>query len=268
MKSSKFSRLLTFFIISSAITTPLRTISREAKDNALSVGASGAIIFCTPTSKAGCENILPSGDLKKAIDDGYEHLSIVNIYKDGDLKVVATSFGGCSTFFSFNQLTRAFSTLYFQGNGKDICNYKIEKNHLISSYKLDSKQYEDVYELRNGAYWLVLSDGCVGCDQVTRSIYQDGRLSSELLVTNRKNYSQRRPVTSSVATDKAWLYSAPSNASKNKIYLVKGDVVQLLKFNDADGLWYFAKYLSKGNGAVLKWVKCEDLVICKRSLAS
>ncbi|WP_429468096.1 hypothetical protein [Paraburkholderia sp. WSM4175] len=165
-------------------------------------------------------------------------------------------------FFSFNRTTHTFSALDFVGNGKDICNYKIDKNHLISSYKLDSKQYEDVYEVRNGAYQIVLSDGCVGCDQVTRSVYQDGRLSGKLLVTNQRSYSERRPVTSSVTANKAWLYSRPENTSINKMYLVKDDKVQLLEFNDADGLWYLVKYITKENKAILKWIKCEDLAVC------
>ncbi|CAD6556677.1 hypothetical protein LMG27952_06167 [Paraburkholderia hiiakae] len=47
------------------------------------------------------------------------------------------------------------------------------------------------------------------------------------------------------------------------MYLVKGDRVQLLEFNDVDGFWYFVKYISKSDGALMKWVKCENISICK-----
>lgn len=67
---------------------------------------------------------------------------------------------------------------------------------------------------------------------------------------------------SSVTAGKAWLYSEASNTSLTKMYLVKGDKVQLLEFDDSNGLWYFLKYSSKENRAILKWVKCEDLAIC------
>ncbi len=243
MNLSELNRLLVSGLICMAVMAPLHAFSDQSGANVLSIDTAGAIQVCN--TKSGCKNIAPTADLKKAIDDGYENMSIVDIYKDGNQEVAATSTGGCSRFFSFNRTTHTFSALDFVGNGKDICNYKIDKNHLISSYKFDSKQYEDVYEVRNGAYQIVLSDGCVGCDQVTRSVYQDGRLSGKLLVTNQRSYSERRPVTSSVTANKAWLYSRPENTSITKMYLVKDDKVQLLEFNDADGLWYLVKYLTK-----------------------
>ncbi|RQH09897.1 hypothetical protein [Paraburkholderia dinghuensis] len=236
------------------------TFSTSAKNNTLSVDSAGSIKFCR--NKSDCEIVTPTGELKSAIDDGYENLSIVEIYKNGNQEIAATSAGGCSRFFSFDQAIHVFSALNV-GAGKDICNYKIDGKYLTSAYKLDSKQHEDVYELKNGTYHLVLSDVCVGCDQVSRSIYRDGQLSEKLLVTSEIKYTQRQPVTSLVATDKAWLFAEASNASRTEMYLVKGDKVQLLEFNDADGLWYFVRYLSKKNGPILKWVKCESLAICK-----
>jgi hypothetical protein len=232
----------------------------QSKDDALSIDPAGEIRICN--TKSSCKNIIPDGDLKKAIDEGYEHLSIVDIYKNGDHEVAATSAGGCSRFFLFNRAAQTFSALTFSENDGDACNYKIAGNHLISSYKLDSKQYEDIYEIKNGVYQLVLSDGCVGCDQVTRSVYQDGRLSGKLLVTNQRSYIERRPVTSSVTAGKAWLYSEPTSVSITKMYLVKGDKVQLLEFDDSDGLWYFVKCITKENKTILKWAKCKDLAIC------
>ncbi|RQN40800.1 hypothetical protein [Paraburkholderia tropica] len=241
--------------------TAIAVSHAEAGEASLLVDATGAIRFCN--EKSNCRSVVPTGELKKAIDDGYEHVSVVDIYKNGNQQIVATSEGAneCSKFFSFDPTTFKFSVLKF--SDRDICNYQIARNHLISSYKLDSKQYEDVYELKDGTFQLALRDGCVGCDQITRSIYKDGKLSETLLVTNQASYTQRQPVTTSVTTDKAWLYADHQDSARTKMYLLKGDKVQLIEFDDSNGLWYFVKYLSKEHGAISKWIKCEDLTICK-----
>ncbi|WP_269503130.1 hypothetical protein [Burkholderia sp. IMCC1007] len=134
---------------------------------------------------------------------------------------------------------------------------------MISSYRLDAKQYEDVYKLKNGRYQIAISDACVGCDEVFRSVYTDGKISEKLIVTNQQDYAQRTPVTTVVVSDRARLYNNHSDSSATEMYLLKGDKVQLVEFNGENGLWYFVKYLSKRRGAILKWAKCEDLAICK-----
>jgi hypothetical protein len=233
----------------------------SAKENILSVDESGAIRLCYENSD--CKNIFPSGDLKKAIDDGYEHLSIVDIYRNGISEVAATSGGSdeCSRFFLLEPITFKFSEIKF--SAESICNYRVISNHLISSYKLDARQHEDIYELKNGAYQIALSDDCVGCDQVARSVYNDGKLSEKLLVTNQKNYAERSPIKAIVETEKAWLYSDHLDSKRTKMYLIQGDVVRLIDFADSNGLWYFMKYTSKTRGEILGWVKCQDLSVCK-----
>ncbi len=247
--------------LSIAVIAPLPASSGQAKDNLPSIYAADKIRLCN--AKSVCKNITSTAEFKKVIDEGYENFYLVDIYRDGDEKLVATSAGGCSKFFSFNRATHAFSAISFVGHGRDICNYKVEGRRLISSYKLDSKQYEDVYQIRDGAYQLIVSDGCVGCDQITRSVYHDGQLSAKLLVTNERKYVERRPIVSSVRAERAGLYSAASDTSMTKLYLVKGDKVQLLDFDDSNGLWYLIKYVSKQNRSTTKWVRCKDLTICK-----
>lgn len=258
--SHSLRQLLIRGFLSLAISVPLPALSDEAKDNLPSIYTADTIRLCN--AQTVCRNIAPTTELKKAIDEGYENLSLVDIYGDGDEKLVATSVDGCSKLFLFNRAIRAFSVISFGGNGRDICNYKVEGHRLISSYKLDSKQYEDVYQLNDGAYQLVISDGCVGCDQITRSIYHDEQLSAKLLVTNERNYAERRPIVSFVRAGRAELYSAPSDNSMTKLYLVKGDKVQLLDFDDSNGLWYLVRYVSKQNRSITKWVRCKDLTIC------
>ncbi|WP_148093527.1 hypothetical protein [Burkholderia cenocepacia] len=235
--------------------------STEIYANELSIDKAGKIRDCSGSSV--CKDIEPTDDLKKAIDDGYENLAVVDIYKDGNREIAATSGGGdsCSKFFSYDHASRRFSALKF--SDRDICNFRIDGDGLISSYRLDAKQYEDIYKIKNGKYQIAISDACVGCDEISRSVYVDGRVSEKLIVTNQQNYAQRAPVTTAVAVNKARLYDDHSDSSATKMYLLKGDKVQLVEFNSENGLWYLVKYLSRRRGVILKWVKCEDLTICK-----
>jgi hypothetical protein len=241
--------------------------SEPLKDGVLSIDAAGAIHICA--TRSNCKKITPEGELQKAIDEGNENLSIVDIYEDGNQEVAATTgndVNQCSIFFSFNRATHTFSALDIAGKDRDICNYKLTKNHLISSYRSAAKWYEDIYELKNGIYQLVLSDACVGCDQITRSVYRNGKLAGKLLVTDRRNYSERRPIMASVTVDKAWLYSEPVSSSITAMYLIKDDKVQLLEDNAAnvgndsdDSMGYLVKYITKGNKSIIKWMKYKDL---------
>ncbi|VWD39437.1 hypothetical protein BLA50215_05270 [Burkholderia lata] len=235
--------------------------SAEVDDNWLSIDKTGKIRDCSDSS--ACKIIEPTGRLKKAIDDGYENLTVVNIYKDGNREIAATSAGGdrCSKFFSYDRASHRFSALKF--SDRDICNFRVDKDGLISSYRLDAKQYEDIYELKNGRYQIAISDACVGCDEVSRSVYANGKISEKIIVTNQQNYAQRVPINTVVVANKAMLYDDHSDSSEAKIYLLKGDKVRLSEFNDENGLWYLVKYLSRRQGFILKWVKCKDLAICK-----
>lgn len=233
----------------------------EVGANGISINKAGEIQDCHGLSD--CKKIEPTGDLKKAIDDGYENLSVVDIYKDGSKEIAATSGGdgGCSKFFSYDRVSRKFSSLIF--SSRDICNFRVSGNGLISSYRLDAKQYEDVYKIKNGKYQIAISDACVGCDEISRSVYRDGKIYEKLIVTNQQDFTRRSPVTTIVVADKARLYDDHSDSSATKMYLVKGDEVQLAEFNSENGLWYLVKYLPKGRGVIRKWAKCEDLAICK-----
>ncbi|WP_429468098.1 hypothetical protein [Paraburkholderia sp. WSM4175] len=97
MNLSELNRLLVSGLICMAVMVPLHAFSDQSSANVLSIDTAGAIQVCN--TKSGCKNIAPTADLKKAIDDGYENISIVDIYKDGNQEVAATSTGGCSRFF-------------------------------------------------------------------------------------------------------------------------------------------------------------------------
>ncbi|WP_124669907.1 hypothetical protein [Burkholderia seminalis] len=256
----KINMLLKFGLIY-AIFVIVSSVASAEISNGLSINKKGEIRDCSGSST--CRSIEPAGDLKKAIEDGYENLAIVDIYKDGSKEIAATSGGadGCSKFFSYDRTSRRFSVLRF--SDRDICNFRVEGGRLISSYRFDGKQYEDVYKLENGGYQIAISDACVGCDEVSRSVYADGKISEKIIVTNQRDYVKRTPVITTVVADKAGLYDDHSGSSLAKMYLLRGDRVQLADFNSENGLWYLVKYFTRRHGAILKWIKCEDLAICE-----
>jgi len=58
-----------------------------------------------------------------------------------------------------------------------------------------------------------------------------------------------------VVAEKAWMYDQPDNNSLTKLYLVKGDEVELLE-TTKDALWYRVRF--KGTKLVEKWIKAAD----------
>ncbi|MFX1687735.1 hypothetical protein [Paraburkholderia sp. A2RI-6] len=146
VKAHEIKLLLSQSIAYTVAIMAIATSIAEAKNSPLSVDAAGEIQLCS--ENFNCKRIVPTGELKKVIDNGYEHISIADLYNDGNREIVATSGGinECSKFFSFDEKTFKFSPLNF--SHRDICNYKIFENNLISSYKLGAKQYEDIYELK------------------------------------------------------------------------------------------------------------------------
>ncbi|WP_155754401.1 hypothetical protein [Burkholderia multivorans] len=261
MRIFKLNVLIKVGLIISSAAVAVSLAYADIYPDGLSMGNAGKIQDCSNSSV--CKNIEPTGDLKKAIDEGYENLAVVDIYGDGNKEIAATSGGGnrCSKFFSYDRATHRFSVLKL--SERDICNFKIDGDSLISSYRLDAKQYEDIYKLKNGKYQIAISDACVGCDEIYRSVYVNGRVSEKIIVTNQQNYARRVPITTEVVSNKAMLYENHSDSAATKMYLLKGDKVQLVEFSSEDGLWYLVKYPSQRRGIIRKWVKCEDLAICK-----
>lgn len=99
MRIFKRDALLKFGLTFTITVVAVSVASAATYANDLSIDKAGKIRDCGGSS--ACKEIEPSGDLKKAIDDGYENLAVVDIYKDGNKEIAATSGGGdrCSKFF-------------------------------------------------------------------------------------------------------------------------------------------------------------------------
>lgn len=46
------------------------------------------------------------------------------------------------------------------------------------------------------------------------------------------------------------------------MYLVNGDKVQLLDFNNDDESMYYIRYVGKNGKTIQDWIKCKDLAAC------
>lgn len=217
--------------------------------------------FC---SKGICKNVMPSGDLEKAINDDYSNLSVVDLFRNGSGYVVATNMNStanqCSEFFSYDERENTFHRIKF--SDADICNYKMDGNYLTSVEKDGAKSIKNIYELRNGNYHLKFSDDCSGCSQVIRRAYENERYSKKYLIDQDDDFLRSKSLSSIVIVDRAFFYSDHDVSNKTKMYLIKGDLVKLSDFYSGDEIWYRVDYTEKNGSMISKWIKCNDLKIC------
>jgi hypothetical protein len=62
-----------------------------------------------------------------------------------------------------------------------------------------------------------------------------------------------------VRADRASLYLHPEPHSAGKMYLVKGDSVEILDRTKAAAGWYLVRYITKSGKAIEHWMRAEDL---------
>lgn len=65
-----------------------------------------------------------------------------------------------------------------------------------------------------------------------------------------------------IVVDRAYFFDFPSSGCIKKSYLIKGDVVTVLKMSD-DGSYWLVDYISPSYREVKKWLRCQDIAYCK-----
>ena len=216
-----------------------------------------------------CENVeLPEGFLR-FFNDGYSNLSLEDMTFDGYPEVILTGpeegvVNVCSKIYRYDREKRVLQEV--AGLKKQICNYRLKNNRLISSYRSEAKWYEDVYRVSDAGFTLELSDSCIGCDQISRVVYLSESKTDKFMVTHDADYALRKAILSKVSSGRAALYKEPSEIKKTKMYLIKDDGVALLDFRVTEGstkYWYEIKYITNKGREIRAWMKCEDLEYCK-----
>lgn len=146
---------------------------------------------------------------------------------------------------------------------ESLCNVSIHEDAIISSYRDAGKWYNVIYKVAVPARNIIkeLEDKCVGCGSVTRTVFNpDNSIRDTWLVTDVKNYWERKVIIGHVIYNKAWLYNTPNVQDKTKMYLVKNDVVVLKKEQiSEDGVrwFYFIEYQTKNNRKITKWIETD-----------
>jgi hypothetical protein len=147
-----------------------------------------------------------------------------------------------------------------------LCNVTIHENKIVSRYRNAAKWYDVVYRLSFSAIALIkeLVDECVGCGYIARTEYNsDGGVRNNWIMSDAKNYWERKKITAQLIVDKAWLYNSPNSKDKTKMYLIKNDIVVLKKEQvSGDGLtwFYLVTYQAKNHREITKWLESGAVI--------
>ncbi|WP_407294402.1 XAC2610-related protein [Stutzerimonas zhaodongensis] len=215
-----------------------------------------------------CERIgLPKG-AQDAIADGYTDAALEDLTGDGIPELILThadegSVNSCSAIYRYDSTQSSF--VNFEAFSKRICNYTLEAGYIISSYRSGAKWHEEIYAIESGNPVLKVTDSCLGCDYIERTIHLPEDKVEHLLVTNNPNHNQREPLSTIVTSPKAILYKAPSLDQATTMYLVNGDKVILTDFTETESnfFWYKIKYVTAKDKVIQAWISCDKLAICK-----
>jgi len=76
---------------------------------------------------------------------------------------------------------------------------------------------------------------------------------------NSSNYNEDAKRKSQVAVDKAWLYGSANVSSRTSMYLIRGDLVQIMRSN-GNG-WLFVEYKKSDGSDLRKWMQSKYLSV-------
>lgn len=250
-----------------AVTSSFAATNRE-KATMLSVNDSGTDLSITACHEGMCKAITIPETMLDAINNEYSQISLEDLTLDGISEVILThnaesSVNACSKVYRYDseyETLRPMDKLQSQ-----LCNYSIKDKHLISSYRSGAKWHEDIYKIENNDLILTISDNCIGCDHINRTLYLGERKTENLLVANSLDYRLRTPISKTVISKKATLYSEPNINQTTKMYLINGDVVALTDAtSDENYFWYKIRYVTKKGTLINAWLHCEDINFCEQ----
>lgn len=217
--------------------------------------------------RGSCTTLPASQAMLDALSEGYTEISTADLTQDGIAEIIMTSaeegsVNICSVVYRYNIDAGAFTAL--ENLPLQLCNYGIEHNRIVSSYRSGAKWYEDVYKVQDNNLVLELTDSCIGCDYSQRTIYLTDGNTQQLLVSSNRDFTLRTPLTTTVISAKAVLYKAPSLEQSSRMHLIQGDEVTLTDFNAAqdDTFWYQISYSSATGKVINGWLKCNDIAFC------
>ncbi|MEB0080099.1 hypothetical protein QN386_21830 [Pseudomonas sp. CCI3.2] len=187
-------------------------------------------------------------------------LSLVDINLDGHLDIILTRTGDvnlCSVAYSVDRHARTLSAI----NIDSLCNYRLEHEYLISTYRTGAKWFEDIYRIKDGVFHIYIRDECLDCDYINRTLYT-AKGKQEMLVTSDDNFQERLLKKAKVLSERASLYSSPSSKHRTKAYLIIGDEIFLSGyFSEKAESWFYVRYENINGRSISRWIKESDLEI-------
>lgn len=199
------------------------------------------------------------------VEGVYDEVYLQGLTGDGVAEVIFHLNGEgvnyCSRALYYNSDGQFLRELVFGKGG--LCDFKVRNGYIVSSYKDGAAWVEDVYAAKGEKVSIKISDRCVGCSEVSRQDYRSDGLIIKYLVSNNVDFEKRTALVASVASLKARIFSSPEATRPTKKYLVRGNRISLLSFENVSGEdWVEFRFL--GKSIIEGWLKCTDLDGCRR----
>ncbi|WP_313204110.1 hypothetical protein [Stenotrophomonas sp.] len=211
-----------------------------------------------------CSDMPSPEKLQFQLEEEYQ-ASFVDLDGDGRKELVMTGPAGvnrCITIYKPSPVDGHVSI--YQPGGAAICNYQLRAAYLYSQSRDGATVVEEQYLARNGSLVLQARDSCVGCGQVARERFSAGKVAQRGLVTDAPRMEDRRPIGNTVVVDKASLFNSADALDPSRMYLVKGDAVEVLeRSGEGRSAMFRIRYARPGRPAIEKWLQCSSLGNCR-----
>ncbi|NQD91323.1 hypothetical protein HP532_01490 [Pseudomonas sp. CrR25] len=234
----------------------------------LTIEGSSPSIFINVCHEGSCKTIAPPQKMLDSISDGYSEITLEDLTQDGRPEIILThseegSVNTCSEVYQYKEELNTI--IHINNLHNQLCNYSTKNDSVISSYRSGAKWHEDIYKVKDNSLVLELTDSCIGCNYIDRTIYHSSGKSEHLLVTDNLDYALRNPISTKVITQKAMLYNEPRTDHITKMYLITGDEVILTNFasTEDDSFWYKIRYVTQKGKVIRAWLKCADIDFCE-----
>ncbi|MBO8132844.1 hypothetical protein [Dickeya fangzhongdai] len=207
-------------------------------------------------SKDYCDGFTVPRNIRNMINNGYGKTTLVIIL--GRKYLIATTnsdINKCSLVFLIKD-NEIKETPVLPGKNP-ICNYSINKNNVISSWKDEGKWNEDIYQVSDEKWTLMFRDACVGCGIVKRTYFKEGVATETALLKDESIYTERAPIFGTVSVEKTVLLNSPIMTDRKNSYLIAGDHFKLLDMSD-NGEFYKISYQMKSGKILTAWINSDD----------
>jgi hypothetical protein len=202
-------------------------------------------------------------DFMKKVEGVYSDVYIEDLNGDGVGEVIFPLDGGglnnCSKVLYYKAAEHSLAELDF-GDGP-LCNFKIRRDYIVSSYRDGAVWKENVYRVQSGEVKYYISDGCVGCGEIKRKIYHSDGSFTRLLVSDDVDFERRVPLVAKVSSLRAEIFNLPEVSNRTNKYLIEGDNITLLDFFKGDDEDW-VEFRFSGVVTTEGWLRCSDLEYC------